>query len=137
MAPVTRRDRAIACAMIAVAIAAFVTVVLFAFAAVARADTTPVGPLPGGPVSIVTTGPNQLVAVALPNARRQSGLVWRLARQYDAGIVRQISEADVGANVVVVFRVVGRGDTSLVFAQTRGEASGRAVKALTHKIRSR
>ena len=137
MTPATRRDRAIAVSMIAVAAAAFVAVVLFAFATVAHADTTPVGPLPGGPVSIVTTGPNQLVAVALPNARRQSGFVWRLARRYDAGIVRQISEADVGANVVVVFRVVGRGDTSLVFAQTLGEASGKAVKALTQRIRSR
>ena len=137
MTRATRRDRVIGCAMVAVAIAAFVAVVLFAGAAVARADTTPVGPLPSGPTLTVTTGPNQLLAVALPNARRQPGLVWRLARQYDSGIVRQIAEADVGANVVVVFRVVGRGDTSIVFAQTRGEGSGRAVKALTHKIRSR
>jgi hypothetical protein len=106
-------------------------------AAAAGADSTPVGPLPRGPVSTITTAPDQLVAIALPHAAQKSGLVWRLARRYDSGVVRQVSEADVDANVVVVFKVTGRGNTSLVFALTRGDASSKAVKAATHKIVSR
>jgi hypothetical protein len=97
-----------------------VTGLALAIIAAAQAGSTPVGPLPVGQVSTTTTAPNQLVAVALPRAPRQSGLVWRRARRYDSHIVRQISEADVGANVLVVFKVVGRGNTSLVFALTRG-----------------
>jgi hypothetical protein len=103
---------------------------------VGRADSTPVGPLPRGSVAATTTGPGLLVAVALPRAGRSSGLVWRLARQYRSAVVRQVSEADVGASVVLVFKVVGRGDTSLVFALTRGDASPRAVKAATLRVHS-
>ena len=103
---------------------------------VARPDSAPVGALPAGPVTTTATSPGQLVAVALPHARSGSGLVWRIARRYDSRVVRQVSEADVGANVVLVFNVVGRGRTSIVFALTRGDASTKAVKAVTHKIRS-
>ena len=49
----------------------------------------------------------------------------------------QISEADVDANVVLVFKIVGRGTTSLVFALTRGDTSPSAVKATTHTVISR
>lgn len=103
----------------------------------AHADSTPVGPLPSGPVSTITTAPQQLVAVALPHASKTSGLTWRIARRYDSSVVRQISEADVDANVVLVFKVIGRGKAKLVFALTRGEASSKAVKAATHVILSR
>lgn len=105
-------------------------------AGVARADSTPVGPLPAGPVSITTTKPGQLVAVALPRASASSGLVWRIARRYDSTVVHQVSEADVGHNVVLVFKVVGSGNTSLVFALTRGDTSSKAVKAATHRVRA-
>ena len=105
-------------------------------AGTACADSTPVGPLPAGSVTTTTTKPGQLVAVALPHARAGSGLVWRIARRYDSRVVRQLSEADVGASVVLVFKVVGKGRTSLVFALTRGDTSPRAVKAATHRIRS-
>jgi hypothetical protein len=110
--------------------------VMLVSAGASRADSTPVGPLPAGPVSTTTTKPGLLVAVALPRARQSSGLVWRLARRYNAAVVRQVSEADVGGNVVVVFKVVGRGDTALVFALTRGDTSAKAVKAATHKVHS-
>jgi len=106
-------------------------------AAAARADSTPIGPLPPGPSSTITTAPNQLVAVALPHAPEKSGLVWRIARRYDSGVVRQVSEGDLGANVVLVFKVIGRGKTTLVFALTRGDTSSKAVKSATHKILSR
>jgi hypothetical protein len=115
-------------------------VVFFAVGAAAatgaRSDSRPVGPLPAGPTARTTTKPGLLVAVALPHAARKSGLVWRIARRYDSHVVRQISEADVRGSVVLVFKVVGRGDTSLVFALTRGDASPKAVKAATHKIHS-
>jgi hypothetical protein len=123
--------------MIAVGLAAFVTGVAPAIAAGAHANSTPVGALPTRPVSTVTTSPNQLVAVALPHARKPIRAHLEIARRYDSRVVRQISEADVGPNVVLVFRVVGRGDASLVFALTHGDTSGKAIKALTHTIRSR
>jgi hypothetical protein len=109
----------------------------FGFTTAGRAAAPPVGPLPPGPVTTITTSPNQLVAVALPHASTKSGLVWRLARRYDSGVVRQVSEADVGSNVVLVYKVLSRGRTSLVFALTRGETSTKAVKASTHTIVSR
>ena len=101
-----------------------------------RADSTPVGALPRGPITTTTTKPGLLVAVALPHAASESGLVWRIARRYDARVVKQVSEADVGPSVVLVFKVVGRGQTSLVFALTRGDASSKAVRSATHEIRS-
>ena len=119
-------------ALSAVLAAAFALLV----AAVGSADSTPIGPLPKGPVASTTTKPGLLVAVALPHASPSSGLVWRVARQYDSGVVKEISEADVGSSVVLVFKVVGRGNTSLVFALTRGDASSKAVKSVTHKIHS-
>jgi hypothetical protein len=87
-------------------------------------------------VSKTTTKPGQLIAVALPRAKQGSGLVWRVARAYNSRIVRQVSEGDLGANVVLVYRVVGRGDTSLVFALTRGDSSSKAVKAATYRVHS-
>jgi hypothetical protein len=43
----------------------------------------------------------------------------------------------VDANVVLVFKVIGRGKTALVFALTRGDTSSKAVKAATHTVLSR
>jgi tRNA A37 threonylcarbamoyladenosine biosynthesis protein TsaE len=63
--------------------------------------------------------------------------VWRVARRYDSTVVRQVSEADVNRTVVLVFKVVGRGTTSLVFGLTRGDTSSKAVKSATHTIVSR
>ena len=128
--PTGRSPIALGLAILLVGIALSVT-------AAARGDSTPVGPLPRGSVATITTSPNQLVAIALPHASKTSGLAWRLARRYDSAVVRQISEADVGANVVVVYRVLSRGRTSLVFALTRGDTSSKAVKSATHKIVSR
>ena len=102
----------------------------------ARANATPVGLLPAGPTSTTTTKPGQLVAVALPHTRPRSALVWRIARRYDSRVVREVSEANVGATVVLVFKVVGRGDTALRFALTRGDASPKAVESATQRIHS-
>jgi len=110
---------------------------LFGIARGAHASTTPVGPLPAGPTASTTTRAGQLVAIALPHLRRADGYSWRIARRYDVHVVRQLSEADVGTSVVLVFKVVGRGDTALVFALTRGDASPKAVKAYTHRVHAR
>jgi hypothetical protein len=102
----------------------------------AAADSTPVGPLPTPAVTKVTTEKGSLMAVALPARATRTGLVWRIARPLDARIVRQVGEADVGASVVLVFRVVGRGRTSLRFALTRGDASPKAVRAVRYDVRA-
>lgn len=104
-----------------------------AFATAASADSTPIGKIPTGPVSSVVTPKNGLVAVALP--RQASGLVWRLARNVDARVLRQVSEADVGANVVIVYKAVGSGNVSVVYALTRGDSSSKAVRSSTYKVR--
>src|SRR5262249_51668242 len=46
----------------------------------ARADSTPVGPLPSGPITTTTTRPGLLVAVAPPHASSASGPASRVAR---------------------------------------------------------
>jgi hypothetical protein len=104
---------------------------------VARADSTPVGPLPDGPVSTVKTQRGLFVAVALPRRRHATGLVWRIARSLDSKIVRQVEEVETASSVVVVFKVVGYGTTSIVFALTRGEASPRALSSHTTRVVSR
>jgi hypothetical protein len=106
-------------------------------ASAARAESTPVGTLPDGTVSTVNTQRGALVAVALPRPKPSTGLVWRLARNVDSKIVRQADEVESASSVVVVFRVVGRGTASIVFALTRGESSPKALRAHTTKIISR
>jgi hypothetical protein len=100
----------------------------------ALATAPAVGPLPAGPVSTVGTKKGELVAIALPHAAASSGRVWRLARAYNSRVVRQVSEADVGDSVVVVYKAVGVGRTSIVFALTRGETA-KAFKARTYALR--
>ena len=47
----------------------------------------------------------------------------------------EVSEADVGKNVVVVFAVTGKGRASIVYALTRGDTSSKAEGTITHKVR--
>jgi hypothetical protein len=104
-----------------------------AFAAGAIADSTPVGQLPNGPITTVVTPRGSLVAVALPH--RPNGNVWRLARTVDPRVLREVSEADVGPNVVGVFRATGAGVARVVYALTRGDVSGKALESATHVVR--
>jgi hypothetical protein len=90
-------------------------------ASTALADSTPVGPLPAGPTSMIHTQPGQLVAVALPH--RAKGKVWRVATSIDPGKLRQISEADVGSSVVLVFKALKVGNATIEFGLTRGETA--------------
>ena len=85
------------------------------------ATAPPVGPLPAGPTSTIQTKRGELVAFALPH--RAGGRVWRIARNADARVLRQVSEADVGSQVVLVFKATGTGKTTIAFGLTRGERS--------------
>jgi hypothetical protein len=87
----------------------------------APADSTPVGPLPAGPSSMIHTQPGQLVAVALPH--RAGGKVWRVATPIDPKKLRQLSEADVGSSVVLVFKALKAGNATIEFGLTRGETA--------------
>lgn len=98
----------------------------------AEASAPPVGPIPTGPVASVSTHRGQFVAVALP--KRASGLVWRVARRIDPAVLQQVSEGNVGRNVVVVFQAKGKGTARIVFALTRGETP-RALASVTHVVR--
>lgn len=103
----------------------------------ATRDSTPIGPLPRGPVTNIDTARGSLLAVALPRQNPAAGLVWRVARRVDGRVLRQISEADVGSSVVVVFRATGKGKAAIHFALTRGESSGKALRAATYRVRVR
>jgi hypothetical protein len=111
-------------------------VVALAMTPTALADSTPVGPLPRPAVTTVTTRQGSLVAVSLRSRPAGTGLVWRVARPVDSRVVRQVAEADVGPAVVLVFRVVGAGRTSLHFALTRGDASPKALRAVRYDVRA-
>src|ERR1041384_821735 len=95
-------------------------------AAVALADSTPVGPLPAGPAATINVQHGELVALALP--QRGAGRVWRVARPFDANVLRQVSEASVGASVVLVFRARSAGHTTVSIALTKGHTSPKALE---------
>jgi len=104
-----------------VAAASVLTATLATVAGARTAAAPPVGPLPSGPTSTIQTQVGQLVAFALPH--RPSGRVWRIARAIDSKVLVQVGEADVGANVVLVFRAKGKGSATVSFGLTRGETA--------------
>jgi hypothetical protein len=107
----------------------FAIVALCGGAAVAFADSTPVGPLPAGPAASIDVQHGELVALALP--QRSAGRVWRVARPFDATVLRQVSEASVGASVVLVFRARSAGRTTVSIALTNGDTSAKALAVPT------
>ena len=115
-----------------VLVSAVAALVVGATAVVAAGDSTPIGPLPAGPVTKIETKKGNLVAIAVPRA--SGGRVWRVARKYDSGVVGQVSEADVGPSIVLVFRAVGTGKTSIRLALTRGDTSSKALKSATFQV---
>jgi hypothetical protein len=90
-----------------------------AVAGASRATAPPIGPLPAGPIATIQTQTGELVAFALPH--RANGRTWRIAKPFDAKVLRQVSEADVGNQVVLVFKAAGAGTTVVAFGLTRGE----------------
>jgi hypothetical protein len=113
---------------VALAASAVTTLVLVLPAA---ASAPPVGPLPKGSVTSIRTPAGTLVAVALPH--RAGGLVWRLARGVNPKILVEVSEADVGKDVVVVYRAVARGHVKVAYGLTRGETR-KAFASLTFDV---
>ena len=69
-----------------------------------------------------------------PSVADRARLAGRAA--VDTRVVMQVGEADVGPAVVLVFRVVGAGRTTLRFALTRGDASPKALRAVRYDIRA-
>ena len=103
-------------------------------AAPGLADAPPVGPLPKGPVSTIDTQKGHHVAFALPVG--SNGRVWRVARKIDSRVVRQVSEGDLGPSVVLVFKAVGKGTTTVAFGLTRGETA-KAYESRRYTVRVR
>ena len=114
--------------------AAATTLATATLAGASLQSSPPVGPLPAGPTSLIDTQRGQLVAVALPH--RSAGRGWRLARRLDPNVLRQVSEADVGASVVIVFRAVGKGTVTVAFGLTRGETA-KAFESRRYTVRVR
>src|SRR5262249_7630884 len=105
--------------------------VVLSTAAAAVASGPPVGPLRAGPHSTVTTPTGEAFAIALPN--RSGGRVWRIARPFDSTVLHEVSEGNVGAHVVLVFKTTRAGQTTLALALTRGETP-KALEARTFNV---
>jgi hypothetical protein len=111
--------------------ASLLAALVFTFSALASAP--PVGPLPKGPVTSISTSKGSLVSVALQS---RTGKSWRLARAVNAHVLVEVSEANVGNAVVIVYRAVGTGSVSVRYGLTRGEQS-KAYAAATFNVRVR
>ncbi|MEO9174143.1 MAG: hypothetical protein ABI317_01430 [Gaiellales bacterium] len=97
-------------------------VVLGLGAGSAAAHTTtapPVGALPAGPTATVHMKKGQVVTFALPHGVH--GRVWRIKGSINGKILREVSEADHGTRLDVVFKAVGKGVAIVRFGLTRGE----------------
>ncbi len=91
-----------------------------ALAAAASADSPPVGALPPGPTKHVVAKQQATFTVSLPKLA-DPGLVWRIARPYNAAVVTESKEGETRYTVWVRFRALRAGTTSIRFAVTRGE----------------
>jgi hypothetical protein len=85
------------------------------------ATAPPVGALPAGPTAKVHMRKGQIVTFALPHGVH--GKVWRIKGSVNGKILREVSEADRGTKVDVVFKAVGKGTAIVRFGLTRGETS--------------
>ncbi len=87
----------------------------------ALGSAEPVGPLPKGPGFQVKALRGATFVIRAPKRPASSGLVWRVARQVNANVVRQVGEGEDRLSVWLRFRAVGVGTTKVVLALTRGE----------------
>jgi hypothetical protein len=92
-----------------------------------HAAAPPVGPLPKGPVTTISTTKGSLVSIALPS---RAGKSWRLARAVNAKVLVEVTEANVGSNVVVIYRATGRGSVKVAYGLTRGETAKAYASAI-------
>jgi len=56
-----------------------------------------------------------------------------LARRVSDKALREISERNIGRNVIVVYKVVGRGRVTVAYGLTKGETR-KAYKSVTYKV---
>jgi hypothetical protein len=96
----------------------------------ATAEAPPIGPLPTPVVTHVTTTKGSLVSIAL---LRRAGYDWRIAGALKASVLVEQTEGDVGPDVVLVFKAVGRGSATVTVAQTRGERP-KAYRAVRYVV---
>ena len=103
----------------------------------ASADSTPVGQLPAASVASLNTTRGSLFSIAVPTQLPPTGLVWRIARPLESGVVRQVREGNVSGATVLVFRAVGKRKASIVLALTKGDTSQKAVAAVRYAVTAR
>lgn len=111
-------------AVLAALVAALVVVVPV------HAAAPPVGPLPMGPVSTISTSKGSLVSIALPS---RAGKSWRLARAVNPKVLVEVTEGNVGSYVVVIYRATGRGSVKVAYGLTRGETA-KAYASATYNV---
>jgi hypothetical protein len=112
---------------------AVVLVAAGAVAATALSTAPPVGPLPKGPVETVKRAAGATFTVTLPKPG-VAGRAWRVARAYDAKVVREVGEGTKKSGATwVTYRAVAPGTTRVVYALTRGEQS-HAYAARTFRV---
>jgi hypothetical protein len=97
----------------------------------AQASAPPVGALPKGPITSIQVQHGQLFSIVVPRPR--AGLTWRGARASDATIARPLDEGELNDNIVFVYRAGHRGNTTVVYALTKGEGP-KALQARYFKI---
>jgi hypothetical protein len=108
-----------------------IAVAACALCSASLASAPPVGPLPPSKIQRISTARGSLVSVAVP--KRAGGYVWRIARTYNGHVLREVTEGAVGSTVVIVFRAVGPGTTTVVLAETRGETA-KAYRAARYVV---
>jgi hypothetical protein len=92
-------------------------------AASAGASAPPVGKLPPAKTVVVKATPGKTLTVTLPKPAIRGG-VWRVARAFDAHVVRQQGEHTLASGAIrITLRTTGRGTTRVVFALTKGETA--------------
>lgn len=110
-----RRFRPAATALVALLLAVAVS------AGPASASSTPVGTLPEGPVRTVKALRDATFVISAPKRPANSGLVWRIARAFDGGLLKQVGEGEDRFSVWLRFKATRTGTTRIVLALTRGE----------------
>jgi hypothetical protein len=88
-----------------------------------QASAGPVGPIPKGAVTTISATKGELISIALPRAPASGGLVWRVARAYNGKVVSEVTEGDLGSNVVIVYKALAAGKTTIIYALTKGESA--------------
>ena len=114
------------------AVLAGVTVAAGIAASVASRPHLPWGRCRAAPLRTVELTKGETFTASLPKVER-AGRVWRIARPFDASVVREVRERETAGSVVVAFRAVSPGTTNVVFALTRGETR-RAEAARTFRV---